>query len=497
MWEEVHTVWPKKRKVKKDNQSIVTKQDSAPIWKKVILTTCLGVGITAGSVYAESFESSIPTVYHVYMDEEHIGTVDDREVVKSYIEERVNKAEKEHKDLDLTIGENVSYIPEKMFRPSYNNEKVLESLKEDLSIKVDATKVSINGELLGYVEDRQQADQAIEQIKRKYVSKAVLDKVNNPSSEKSKAIDLEIGDSTVLDVSLSEKVSFSKEKVVPQDILSVEQLVKLLEKGTLKEKVHKIQSGDVLGKVASNYNLSTQELLELNPDLDENSVLQLGQKVNVTAYDPYLDVEVTEEERKKETIEYKTEVKESEDMFKGQKKVEQQGQEGSKEMHYKITKKNGEVVKKELLSEKVLKEPVKKVVIKGTKVIPSRGTGNFAWPAVGGTITSKLGMRWGSYHKGIDIAGVSNRTLKASDNGVVESAGREGGYGNKVVINHNNGYKTIYAHMSSIKVRKGQTVRKGQAIGMMGTTGHSTGVHLHFELHKNGSVENPLNYISR
>jgi len=489
-------VWPKKSNAKKGNQMNATKQDSAPIWKKVILTTCLGLGITAGSVYAESFESSIPTVYHVYVDGEHIGTVDDREVVKSYIGERVGQAEQQFKDLDLTVGENVTYIPEKMFRPSYNNEKVLNSLKEDLSIKVEATKVEIDGELLGYVEDRKDADQAIEQIKRKYVSKAVLDKVSKSNFDAS-AIDLEIGDSTVLDVSLSQKVSFSEEKVVPQEIFSVKQLVKLLEKGSLKEKVHTVKSGDVLGKVASNYNLSTQEVLDLNPEMNQNSILHVGQKVKVTAPDSLLDVKVTEEIRKKETIDYETEIKESDDLYKGQKKVEQQGQEGSKETHIKVTKKNDEIVKEELLKEKVLKEPVKKIVIKGTKVIPSRGTGNFSWPAVGGVITSKLGMRWGSYHKGIDIAGVSDRTLKAADNGVVKSAGLEGGYGNKVVIDHNNGYKTVYAHMSSIKVKAGQTVRKGQAIGMMGTTGHSTGVHLHFELYKNGSVQNPLKYISR
>lgn len=491
-------MWLKSKKAKMKSHDIeTTKQASAPIWKKVILTTCLGFGITVGSVYAESFESSIPTVYHVYVDGDHVGTVDDRKVVKSYINDRIEQGKENFNNLDLTVGEKVTYVPEKMFRPSYDNEKVLNVLKEDISIKVEATKVEINGELLGYVNDPQDADAAIKQIKQKYVSEAVLKKVSKPNYD-AKSIDLEIGNSTVLDVSLSEKVSLNKEKVVPQEILSVEQLVKLLEKGTLTEKTHTIKSGDVLGKVASNYNLSTQEVLKLNPDLNSSSVLQVGQKVNVTDYDPYLDVVVTEEKRKKETIDYETKVKTSDEMYKGDKKIEQKGQEGSKEIHYKIKKKNGEVVEEELLNEEVLKEPVKEIVIKGTKVIPSRGTGNFAWPAVGGSITSKLGYRWGSYHKGIDIAGVSNRTLKAADNGVVESAGWDsGGYGNKVVINHNNGYKTIYAHLKSVSVNAGQTVRKGQSIGKMGTTGHSTGVHLHFELYKNGSVQNPLNYISR
>jgi murein DD-endopeptidase MepM/ murein hydrolase activator NlpD len=98
-------------------------------------------------------------------------------------------------------------------------------------------------------------------------------------------------------------------------------------------------------------------------------------------------------------------------------------------------------------------------------------------------------------HKGIDIARPSDRTIKAADNGVVVSAGWGGGYGNKIVIDHRNGYRTLYGHMSSLKVKVGQTVSKGTAIGIMGATGDATGVHLHFEVYKNGSLVNPLSYL--
>ena len=143
----------------------------------------------------------------------------------------------------------------------------------------------------------------------------------------------------------------------------------------------------------------------------------------------------------------------------------------------------------------ILEQPVNHIVIKGTKVIPSRGEGSFAWPTVGGYISSKQGPRWGKMHKGIDIARPSNRTIKAADNGVVVSAGWGGGYGNKIVIDHQNGFRTLYGHMSSLKVKVGQTVSKGSAIGIMGATGDATGVHLHFEVYKNGSLVNPLSYL--
>ena len=118
-----------------------------------------------------------------------------------------------------------------------------------------------------------------------------------------------------------------------------------------------------------------------------------------------------------------------------------------------------------------------------------------AWPTVGGYISSHQGYRWGRFHKGIDIARPSNRTIKAADNGTVTFAGWDGAYGNKVVINHNNGMRTVYAHLASINVSVGQTVEKGRKIGVMGSTGNSTGVHLHFEVYKNGSLKNPLNYL--
>ncbi len=122
--------------------------------------------------------------------------------------------------------------------------------------------------------------------------------------------------------------------------------------------------------------------------------------------------------------------------------------------------------------------------------------GSFAWPTNGGYISSKMGQRWGSLHKGIDIARPSDRTIKAADNGVVVSAGwDDGGYGNKVVIDHQNGFRTVYAHMDSISVSAGQKVEKGSQLGIMGSTGFATGVHLHFEVYKDGSLQNPLSYL--
>jgi murein DD-endopeptidase MepM/ murein hydrolase activator NlpD len=118
----------------------------------------------------------------------------------------------------------------------------------------------------------------------------------------------------------------------------------------------------------------------------------------------------------------------------------------------------------------------------------------FIWPA-SGTITSGFGPRWGRMHEGIDIAGGAGSPIRAAASGTVIVAGWSGGYGNLVVIDHGGGISTAYGHNSSIAVSVGQSVSQGQTIAGMGTTGHSTGVHCHFEVRVNGGAVNPLGYL--
>jgi murein DD-endopeptidase MepM/ murein hydrolase activator NlpD len=141
----------------------------------------------------------------------------------------------------------------------------------------------------------------------------------------------------------------------------------------------------------------------------------------------------------------------------------------------------------------VIKEAIPTIVMRGTKVILGEGSGRFAMPVSGSNLTSKFGMRWGRMHTGIDLTG--NKSIRASDNGVVEFVGNRTGTGKTIIINHKNGYKTLYGHLNSYNVSEGDIVEKGDKIGIMGNTGHSTGVHLHFEIQKNGVAQNPLKYL--
>ena len=112
-----------------------------------------------------------------------------------------------------------------------------------------------------------------------------------------------------------------------------------------------------------------------------------------------------------------------------------------------------------------------------------------------GIITSRFGYRSRGLHTGLDVAGSTGTTIVAASAGTVTTASYKGGYGNMVIISHGNGVQTCYAHCNTMLVSVGDTVEQGQAIATMGSTGNSTGPHLHLEIRKDGVAQNPQNYL--
>ncbi|MGM0974614.1 MAG: peptidoglycan DD-metalloendopeptidase family protein [Bacillota bacterium] len=478
-----------------------TSEFTAKSFKKTINRT-IAAGFAAaaltfaGGISASANDDKLVTVYYVYMGDEYIGTVSDKKVIEDLADKKISEAEGSHKGLKLALASELSFIPEQAFESSsqVNESEAVNGLKNKMEVHAEAAALVIGGKEIAYLENEEQAKAALQKIKTSYVSEKDLKALED---RKAPLPQLKEDETRLLDVRFTEDVSISEATVKPDQIISADEAVKLLQKGTLEEKKYVVKEGDALSNIASAHDLDMKQLIGLNSGLKKDSVIKAGQELNVTVYKPYVKVIADKEVFKKEKIDFEKEIVEDSSMPKGETKVKQEGKEGVRAATYLITEENGQTVKKEVKEEKVLEEPVKQIVIKGTKVIPSRGEGSFAYPAVGGYISSKMGYRWGKMHKGIDIARPSDRTIKAADNGTVVSAGMDGGYGNKIVIDHNNGFRTIYAHLDSISVSVGQTVSKGSKIGIMGTTGDSTGVHLHFEVYKNGKMQDPLKYINK
>ncbi|WP_419954860.1 peptidoglycan DD-metalloendopeptidase family protein [Neobacillus niacini] len=476
---------------------------SSKFVKKQSLKTAVMTAFTASTLFISSVSASaagsikLTTVYHVYHNQQYIGTVSNKEVVEKIVEEKADQFQESTKDLNLEFGSDIEYIKEQVFHSTANDTKTIQDLESVIQLQAEASSIVIDGQPVAFLENQETAEDVINRLKLNYVTQAQLDEVEaRKSAPITELPALKENETRILDVRVSKNVSFDSEKVTPDKIMSAEEAATFLQKGTLEEKKYAAQPGDVLGTIANNHGLTLAEFLALNPGLTEGSVVNIGQEVNVTALKPYLEIIVEKEENRKEAIPFANQVVEDGNMPKGETKVQQEGKNGERSVNYRVSTQNGATISSVVTSETVLAEPVNHIVVKGTKVIPSRGSGNLAWPTVGGYISSQQGQRWGRAHKGIDIARPSNRTIKAADNGKVVSAGFDnGGYGNKIVIDHQNGLRTVYAHLASINVSVGQTVSQGSAIGVMGSTGNSTGVHLHFEVYKNGALQNPLNYV--
>jgi murein DD-endopeptidase MepM/ murein hydrolase activator NlpD len=465
-------------------------------WCLVAFVSLVILGGAGNSTVDAETNQLLDVMHHVYVENQHVGSLDSEEQYKRLVDELFLPYEKLHSKQTLHIGEKVEIIPESVFESNANSEKTLKTLSETLSVKAEAVALVVEQENIVYLPTEEKAEQTVKQFILQYVDEKeyelYLERQNDHEVE---SLALEVGEQKITDVSLTKEVSFKQVLANPKEILSNQQARKLLNFGVLEEQLYEVREGDVLGSIANNHSLTTAQLLDLNPDLIEESVLHIGQTLHVTAYKPVVEVLVKEMKKVKEAIPFEIEVIEDESMWKGEQKVKQEGEKGVKVNDYQITWKNGKKIDRLLKAEEIIREPVTKIILKGTKEMPSRGTGNLGWPAVGGYISSQQGTRWGRFHRGIDIARPSNYDILAADNGVITFAENNGGYGNMIRINHNNGMETLYAHLRSIDVSVGQTVTKGQKIGVMGATGHSTGIHLHFEVYEDNQLKDPIDYV--
>lgn len=168
---------------------------------------------------------------------------------------------------------------------------------------------------------------------------------------------------------------------------------------------------------------------------------------------------------------------------------------------YETTKK--EFTQKEIVISKLYEEPKKTVTVATTQKANYKSTSSNRRTALGisfvkptsGVITSRYGARSGRTHTGIDIGAPAGSSIKAAASGTVTCSGWRGGYGYMVVISHGNGVETYYAHCSSLIASVGQKVSQGELIARVGSTGNSSGNHLHFEVRVRGVAQNPQNYV--
>ena len=211
--------------------------------------------------------------------------------------------------------------------------------------------------------------------------------------------------------------------------------------------------------------------------------------VFVTNKEPFsLDIIIKDKRTERVVLPQTTILNYDETLEKGEEVVEREGVDGELLRNSENFFINGQVVKTEVLDEVVSVEPSSEIRRVGDRDEAMKP--KFGWPSIG-RITSGFGPRFDGFHRGLDIANYLGATVRASQRGKVVFAGFSGSYGNVVIIDHKGGYQTRYAHLLKPLVSVSQIVDKSEAIGLMGSTGNSTGSHVHFEILKNGELIDP------
>lgn len=278
---------------------------------------------------------------------------------------------------------------------------------------------------------------------------------------------------------------------------------------------YKVKSGDTLAKIKKTQDVSAATLRALNPGVDFEH-LTAGQKLLIAPQTDYVRVKEMEFIRWNSVVPFETVQRESDLLRAGTTRILQTGKNGKQQTTEMITYIDGKQISDAVVSVQQTTAPVQQIILIGTQspyqsfgsLSGGRSRSGFIWPAVGAySMSSGFGYRSArisgrSFHGGVDIVKPGGHSTGAPV--IAAAAGRVTvaqngyrGYGHTVVIDHGNGLETRYAHMKpgSITVRVGQTVSQGQQIGQIGSTGNVTGPHLHFEVMKNGTQVNPLNYI--
>lgn len=412
----------------------------------------------------------------VSLDGEEIGVVDNYTVLKNADSVIKNKLVTLDDSQQWTMNPKIEITTKtgnKVVDERQLSDAILQASEEDI---VTATGFYVDGKFYGAVENVEPVQNAINSMLAPY-----------EDGNENKTVGF------VQDVSLAEGIFFTDTIVDESDL--TEKITGLVE----GEVWYTVVSGDSPSLIASKNGLRLRELYNLNPEL-EGGGLWVGDQLLVSQAVPFLQVkEVVREVRDVETA-YTTEQRANNSMNLGTTKTVQKGEKGLNKVTVDVTYIDGIANSETVIETVVIKEPVKEIIEVGrylpsVGVFTNIGSGAFGWPTGGGVRVSRGFAGQYPAHNGVDIAGPYGTPIYASDAGIVTTAKYTNrGYGVYLIVDHGNGYQTVYGHCSSLLVGYGEQVQKGQLIARMGSTGNSTGNHLHFEIKSGNHRYDPYKF---
>ncbi|MGN0638906.1 MAG: LysM peptidoglycan-binding domain-containing M23 family metallopeptidase [Huintestinicola sp.] len=368
-----------------------------------------------------------------------------------------------------------------------------EEIPEFENGKKKAYAVRVDGELIGAVESYEQIENALDIIKKPYDS------------------------GEYQEICFDKDVEYDLEEYVDEEqIVSESSILQTLTGVESAPEYYEVQPGDNLWNIAESKGMTLAELSgcyatyngKVIEDL-EHQVLRVGTLIQIESEVPYLQVECKKEVTFRKELPFESITIEDSSLPSGQVVIDTVGQNGEQRSRALVTYREGTAVRKRTLETVTVTEPVSEIIRVGTgagegtinysapEFITEGGTGDYFWPVDGGYISAHQGD--GRGHKGIDIAAPYGTPIYAAASGTVIDAGTgwNGGYGNCIIIQNDDGNVTVYAHQAELAAKYGDVIEKGQLIGYVGSTGDSTGNHLHFEVRKDGKYYDPELYVSQ
>ncbi len=451
---------------------------------------------------------SAKKVFMVYLDGKKVGLLDDRDAL-------YNMIDKEQEAIKSEFGVDKVYPPqglEAIEYTTYNSkfktpQDVYNLIAEKSTFTIKGYTVTIKKEdgdpIYINILNKEDLEPALMDAISTFIKSENLD-----AYIKDKQLEVTDTGKTIESIYFEEKITI-KESYLPVDadiITNKSDLTKYLLFGTLEPQAEYIvKEGDTIETVAYENKLSNEELLIANPELTSvNSLLSPGQKLSVGLIAPLFTVVELSEVIEVVDTAYDTVIEKNNAMYIGQSRVKQEGVKGKSRVTEKVTYKNGEIKSLQVTATTEISTPISKIVVQGTlpnynfnNVPPAASSTDWGWPTISPyVITSTFGYRWGTFHGGIDISGSgfgspvyssTEGTVIRTFNGCADigyyGSSCGGSYGNYVEVQTSTGLIIYYAHMkNTIRVSVGQQVAKGTLIGHMGSSGSSTGTHLHFEI---------------
>lgn len=365
-------------------------------------------------------------------------------------------------------------------------------------------KAYVNDKFIGYVNNKLEA-------------RLIYKEVINEASEKFLAVDVGKNKFTFKNANESEKLTNRdeiKKNIISEADINVEAYSMYFNDVNVGY-VDNLKSGDEVvynlkkeainqTKLTNNHFLSVElqenvnynkEMVKLSKVGTVKNILSNIEDINSARDKKIANVQILELKKEIEDVKQNTKILSSDNLYLGQT-VKKEGEAGKKEIKRKNIYVDGKVVSTMVLEENLISRPKDDIIYTGVQNPVSKGIAFISYPSESRLITSPYGRRWGNeHHSGIDIDGRMGQSIKAVLDGRVKFAGWMNGYGYTVIIDHGSNVETLYAHASKLTAKTGEKVCKGDKIAEVGSTGRSTGPHIHFELRNNGVAVNPIGYF--